>query len=317
MTVRPRRTLIVDSDPQTRERTVSVLQQGGFECETAGDGERALELLSALPYDLLVADLVLPKLHGHAVVVAAQICTPAPKIVVFTNLTDARVVRDLLSRGVDDYMHKSTPAELFGVKVQSLFELGAWQSGQSFEAEAATVKDSAVTLESIESQLQALSEYYSDTLGLFFEGENKVPDIPPGVMAYVERLSTEERAAVQAGIEIDANTRSSQRVEMRTEALAIQLDENRKPMDTPVKVVIRDISASGVKLMHTRALSASELVISWQAETMSYCTLCLPVRVTRCRPSGRFYDIGGQFEIPPDLAERAQQASNAKLAATN
>lgn len=317
MTVRPRRALIVDNDPQTRERTVSVLSNGGFTCETAEDGERALELLSALSYDLLVADLVLPKLHGHAVVVAAQMCSPAPKIVVLTNLTDSRVVRDLLSRGVDDYMHKSTPTELLGVKVQSLFDVDAWQMGRNFAAEPSADSDLSATLEGIERRLQVVSEHYADTIGRLLEGDCKVPDIPPGVMAYVERLSTEERAALQAGIVIDANTRSSQRVEMRSEALAIQLDEHRKPMDAPIKVVIRDISATGIKLMHTRAIPATDMVISWQAETMPYCTLCLPVRITRCRPSGRFYDIGGQFDIPAELAEQARQASGEEITATS
>ncbi len=78
------------------------------------------------------------------------------------------------------------------------------------------------------------------------------------------------------------------------------MNEQFDAIDTPVRVILRDVSAKGVRLMHTRAIPAADLVLEWQAETMPYFSLRVPLQVTHCRPVGRFYDIGGRLAVPAD-----------------
>ena len=56
------RILIVDDDERQRSALAAVLSGGGYETRLAADGQEALELLSAFDADVIVADLVMPRI---------------------------------------------------------------------------------------------------------------------------------------------------------------------------------------------------------------------------------------------------------------
>src|SRR5579871_1655329 len=58
------RILIVDDDERQRAALVSILSEGGFETQVAADGLEALERLTAFQADVIVADLVMPRMDG-------------------------------------------------------------------------------------------------------------------------------------------------------------------------------------------------------------------------------------------------------------
>ncbi|WP_197529039.1 response regulator [Aeoliella mucimassa] len=313
-----RTVLVADSDPSTRERTFLAFQQAGYKCVLAEDGHQAVARLKEGSFDLLVTDVVLPKLHGHALIVETLSQYPQPRIIALSDLVDARIVRDLLSRGIDDYMHKSVPVELLVTKAQSLFDLGTWRAGQMAATDDPEPQLTTYDrLELIEQQLQLLSDYFADRVADLFEQEYSVPEIPPGLMKYIDRLKDEETAQKEAGISSEANTRGAHRVDIKVVATAFQVDENYEAVDFPVNVVLSDISASGVRLLHTRAIPATDLVVAWSSITMPHYIFRIPLCVTRCRPSGRFYDIGGQFDIPQELEADMKAIAGMHGTATN
>jgi signal transduction histidine kinase/DNA-binding response OmpR family regulator len=61
------RLLIVDDEPALRTSLAELLQEEGFAVETAEDGLAALERLGAGPPDVLLLDLMMPRLDGFAV----------------------------------------------------------------------------------------------------------------------------------------------------------------------------------------------------------------------------------------------------------
>jgi CheY-like chemotaxis protein len=61
---RPLSILVVDDDDNVRNVTVKMLRGGGHTVEQASDGLAALELIRAKPYDLLVSDVVMPRMGG-------------------------------------------------------------------------------------------------------------------------------------------------------------------------------------------------------------------------------------------------------------
>jgi len=61
---RPLSILVVDDDDNVREVTVKMLRSGGHAVEQASDGHAALDLIRAKPYDLLVSDVVMPRMGG-------------------------------------------------------------------------------------------------------------------------------------------------------------------------------------------------------------------------------------------------------------
>ncbi len=317
MSARRYRVLVADRSSESRERSLRALAERGFACDTAEDGEQALQMLGRTPYDILLTDVVLPKLHGHTLILRAQQMQVPPRTVVLSDLCDPRLVRDLLSRGIDDYLHKSLPGELLAMKLLALFELDKWRAGQQAADIAPAEMDRDTLLGRIEQQLETISSHYADQLIPLFEMQYAVPELPPAICDFVERLATEERAESAADVTAAANVRASQRAECRTVATAIQVDQRFHATDTPVRLIIRDVSVTGVRMMHTRAIPATDMVLAWRAETLPCSTFRVPLRVTRCRPVGRFYDIGGQFEVPAELATAALASASQPIAVTS
>ena len=58
------RVLIVDDEPRQRSVLSAMLSDGGFDIQFAGDGQEALERLATFNADVIVADLVMPRMDG-------------------------------------------------------------------------------------------------------------------------------------------------------------------------------------------------------------------------------------------------------------
>ncbi|MEO8594638.1 MAG: sigma-54 dependent transcriptional regulator [Candidatus Solibacter sp.] len=58
------RVLIVDDEPRQRTVLAAMLADSGFEIKFAGDGQEALERLATFSADVIVADLVMPRMDG-------------------------------------------------------------------------------------------------------------------------------------------------------------------------------------------------------------------------------------------------------------
>jgi CheY-like chemotaxis protein len=65
----PRRALLVEDNPNERKLLAGFLKMAGFEVETAGDGEDALEYLKShqLP-DVILLDMLMPRCDGPTAV---------------------------------------------------------------------------------------------------------------------------------------------------------------------------------------------------------------------------------------------------------
>ena len=56
--------LVIDDDGTMREMLVQLLKHAGYKVKSAADGKRALKLLDAHTFDLIVTDLVMPEIEG-------------------------------------------------------------------------------------------------------------------------------------------------------------------------------------------------------------------------------------------------------------
>lgn len=65
--VEPAKILVVDDDPDIREAVSVILESQGYRVVTAQDGIEALANLKAEGPDLMVLDLLMPKMDGFAV----------------------------------------------------------------------------------------------------------------------------------------------------------------------------------------------------------------------------------------------------------
>jgi len=102
--------LVADDEPAVCEVVKLYLEQGGFIVYTAEDGELALAIETKERPDLLILDVMLPKLSGWEL--CKMITRPVP--IVFLTAKSAEVDRQTgLSLGADDYITKPfSPREL-------------------------------------------------------------------------------------------------------------------------------------------------------------------------------------------------------------
>ncbi|MFL5670014.1 MAG: response regulator [Chloroflexota bacterium] len=99
------RILLAEDDPSIREVTEIGLRASGFAVETASDGQIALERFESSPFDLVLLDVMLPKLDGLEVCRTIRRTSMVP-IVMLTARTDTLDVVVGLEAGADDYVKK-------------------------------------------------------------------------------------------------------------------------------------------------------------------------------------------------------------------
>ncbi|GMU92009.1 MAG: hypothetical protein AMXMBFR4_10670 [Candidatus Hydrogenedentota bacterium] len=116
------RALVIDDSREIRALIVKALTQEGIECTEAADGVMAANALRSRSFDLVTVDLVMPRAHGYSVITDLLEKPDPPVVIVVTGVTDGRMTRDLLRRGVTDVMYKPLVVDLFAAKAITLLE---------------------------------------------------------------------------------------------------------------------------------------------------------------------------------------------------
>src|SRR5262245_66696096 len=116
------RALVVDDEESIRMLAVAALTKEGFVCDMADDGQSAWQHIteSRTPYDLVVTDLAMPRRNGHALAVDLLAMPERPLVTILTGVTDPRLTRDLIARGVDDFVIKPVKFAPFAAKMRAL-----------------------------------------------------------------------------------------------------------------------------------------------------------------------------------------------------
>ena len=104
--------LVVDDEPAVRRVLAMRLQLSGYRVVCAEDGEQALELFASEQPDLVVLDVMMPKLDGFAVCRRLRAESAVP--IIFLSSLDAIAEKVAgLDLGADDYISKPfSPKEL-------------------------------------------------------------------------------------------------------------------------------------------------------------------------------------------------------------
>jgi len=97
--------LLVEDDPSIREVTAIGLRNAGFTVETASDGREGLDRFEREPFDLVLLDVMLPRMDGLEVARAIRRTSTIP-VVMLTARADTLDVVVGLEAGADDYVRK-------------------------------------------------------------------------------------------------------------------------------------------------------------------------------------------------------------------
>ena len=124
MSGQKRRILLVDDETDIVKVVGRRLEAAGFEVSVAVDGQAALMKVREYPPDLIILDLMLPKLDGY------EVCTllkqnPQTKhipVVMFTAKRDEQDYWKGMSCGADAYLTKPFDSEVLGQLINRLIQ---------------------------------------------------------------------------------------------------------------------------------------------------------------------------------------------------
>jgi two-component system, OmpR family, alkaline phosphatase synthesis response regulator PhoP len=109
------RVLAVDDEPDVLSLVETKLQKAGFEVFTATNGQEALERAKVEKPDVVIMDVMMPKLDGLSACtrIKQELGEAAPIVILLTARGQEADVVEGLGSGADDYMVKPfAPREL-------------------------------------------------------------------------------------------------------------------------------------------------------------------------------------------------------------
>lgn len=113
------RVLVIEDDQAVRTGLELALTRHGHAVDTAGTGERGLELLRAVPPDVVVLDLMLPGLDGFEVCRRIRAAGDLPIIMLTARDDDIDVVAGL-EAGADDYVVKPVQPRVLEARIRAV-----------------------------------------------------------------------------------------------------------------------------------------------------------------------------------------------------
>ncbi|MDR0347554.1 MAG: response regulator transcription factor [Coriobacteriales bacterium] len=130
MSESPARILVVDDEPSITEVVSYNLRKEGYDVQVAADGAAAVSLVSAHTFDLVILDVMLPKMDGYEVL--RHIRTNHSMPVLFLSARDTELDKVVgLEIGGDDYLAKPFGIRELIARVKALLRRTSQQESMS------------------------------------------------------------------------------------------------------------------------------------------------------------------------------------------
>ena len=107
MTESLKKILVVEDEELIAKPLSMKLRLSGFETKNAFDGQEALEIFAKEKFDLILLDLLMPKIDGFAVLAELKKKGDTTPVIVATNLNQAEDVSRVFELGCTNYYVKA------------------------------------------------------------------------------------------------------------------------------------------------------------------------------------------------------------------
>jgi class 3 adenylate cyclase len=118
------RILVVEDDPLNRDLMLRQIQRFGYDVDEAVDGKAALDWLETHPVDVVLLDIIMPRMNGYQVLAAMKADeklrhTP---VVVVSAFDDIDSITRCIEMGADDYLPKRFNPALLQARLHSCLD---------------------------------------------------------------------------------------------------------------------------------------------------------------------------------------------------
>ena len=111
--------LVVDDERAVRHGVAAILLDAGYVVREAKNGKEALRLFGESKPDLVLLDVMMPKMDGFSVCAAIREVDAAVPVLFLSALGDEESQLKGFGYGADDYIEKTLPAPLFLARVEA------------------------------------------------------------------------------------------------------------------------------------------------------------------------------------------------------
>ena len=139
--------LVCEDDKHLRQLFRETLEKEGYSIFEAADGTEALALLEKKHIDLLITDVMMPHMDGHALTQALRAGGYELPILMITALEGINDKKTGFISGTDDYMVKPVDTDEMLLRVYALLRRSKIANEQKLTVGATTLNYEAQTLE--------------------------------------------------------------------------------------------------------------------------------------------------------------------------
>lgn len=108
MTEKNHKKILIAEDENAIAKALQLkLEHLGFNVELAGNGEEALEALKKTKFDLMLLDIMMPKVDGFGVLAGLKSLNYKPIVLISSNLSQSSDRDKAIGLGADDFLVKS------------------------------------------------------------------------------------------------------------------------------------------------------------------------------------------------------------------
>ncbi len=102
----PARLLLVDDDDSLRTVLQTLLAKEGYTVTTAQDGEEAMKIIKDGAFDLVLLDIIMPKISGFGVLRFIKESAPSTRVIMLTAYSELKLAVEAKQHGADDFIGK-------------------------------------------------------------------------------------------------------------------------------------------------------------------------------------------------------------------
>ncbi|MBC8100383.1 MAG: response regulator [Armatimonadetes bacterium] len=116
--------LVVDDNEMNRDMLARRLDRQQYRTETADNGERALEMMREQSFDLVLLDIMMPRMNGYQVleIAKADDALRNTPIIMISAVDDLDSVVKCIEMGAEDYLFKPFNPVLLKARVSASIE---------------------------------------------------------------------------------------------------------------------------------------------------------------------------------------------------
>lgn len=121
--------LIVDDDAELRANLSEILKGADYHTDEASSGKEAIGKATAKDFDIMLLDLIMPKMNGIDVLTEMQRIKPKTKVIMITAFATVENAVDAIRKGASDYISKPFKIDDLLNTIRSVLEEARFEEG--------------------------------------------------------------------------------------------------------------------------------------------------------------------------------------------